>query len=339
MGSVRFLKAQVGLQTAFGTPITPTIQLPLTGNYDDQRVHHVAEYDAGTWTPTTMVALEKTLSQLTLTGTASFEVLPVLLNSMWEDVAPSVTYLHTYTINPAAVAVPKPLTALVGAVGENLGGTGPAVKLPDLYVKTLKLSSNINSPMVALDAQLFGTNVDDNAGAGYAFIAVGLPATIEPINGLKGIFNIDDPVAGTGGTFATMTAFVCAITDWSLTLNSGLDPQYCLTNNVTTHIGYRNLQPNIELALTVRTTAANYLLVKAKSDARAYQELQLTIAGSGTHVLTVNLTGRFTSVPSASAREGDEVVMKAVFRAETPHTQITTPHWAAIMVNSTNNWT
>jgi hypothetical protein len=338
MGSVRFLKTQVGLQAAFGTAITPTIMLPLTGNYEDQRVHHTAEWDAGTWTPTTIATLERTLSKVTLTGSAAFEILPVLLNSMWEDVAPTATYIHTYTINPAAVAVPKPLTMLAGAVGTNLGVTGPAVKMKDLYVRTLKLSSNINSPMVALDAELFGTNVDDNSGAGYAFEALALPATIEIINGLKGAFNLDDTSA-TGGAFATMTALACAITDWSLTINSGLDPLLCLTDAVTTHVGIKYLQPSIELALTVRTTSANYLLVKAKSDARTYQELQMVLSGSSSRALTVNLTGRFTSVPTAAARDGDEVVMKATFRAETPHTQVTTPHWAAMIVNSTHNWT
>lgn len=338
MGSVRFLKTQVALQTAFGTPVDPTIVLPLTGNYTDGRVHHAAEWDSGTWTPTTIPTLERTLGTVNLTGSALFEILPVLLNSMWEDVAPTATYVHTYTIIPAAVAVPKPLTALVGAVGENLGGTGPAVKLQDLYVRQLTLSSSLNAPMVSLDAELFGTDVADNSGAGFAFIAVALPATMETINGLKGAFNIQD--AGvTGGDFATMTALSCAISGWTLTMRSGLEPKYCLDGASPTHSGIVYTQPSIELALTVRTTSANYALVKAKSDARTYQELQMVLSGASSRAFTVNLTGRFTSVPSAAERENDEVVMKGTFTAETSHLQTTTPHWAALIVNSTHNWT
>ena len=340
MGSDKFLKMQVGLQTAFGTPATPTIQLPLTGEYEDQRIHHAAEYDTGTWTLTEISTLQQTLSKVMVKGSAIYEVLPVLLNSMWEDVAPSGAdpYTHTYTISPAAVAVPKPLTALCGAVGENLGGTGPAVKLPDLYVRSLTLAANVNNPMVRLDAELFGTNVDDNRAAGYAFASVALPATMEVINGLKGAISIDDAGA-TGGAFTTMTAFSCAIVDWSLKLTSGLEPKYCLTDNVVTHMGVRYTEPSAEFTATVRTTAANYALVKAKSDARTYQELQLVLSGALTRALTVNLTGRWTSVPSAATRENGEVVMKSTFQARTPHTQTTTPHFGALTVISKHNWT
>lgn len=338
MGSVRFLKVQVGLQTAFLTPVDATIQLPLIGNYIDGRVHHTSEWDSGTWTPTTIPALERTLSTVNLTGSAAFEILPVLLNSMWEDVAPSVTYIHTYVISPSAVAVPKPLTALVGAVGENLGGTGPAVKLPDLHVRQLTLSSSLNAPMVNLEAELFGTNVNDNAGAGFAFIAVGLPATMETVNGLKGAFNIQD-AAVAGGDFTTMTALSCAISGWTLTMRSGLEPKYCLDGASVTHSGIVYTRPSIELALTVRTSSTNYALVKAKSDARTYQELQMVLSGASSRSFTANLTGRFTSVPSAGERENDEVVMKGVFTAETSHLQTTTPHWATLIVNSTHNWT
>lgn len=340
MGSDKFLKMQVGLQTSFGTPVTPTIQLPLIGNYEDQRVHHSSEYDRGAWTPTTIASLERTLSRVMLTGDAFYEVLPVLFNSMWEDVAPTGAdpYTHTYTISPAAVAVPKPLTGLAGAVGENIGGTGPAVKLPDLYVRSLSLASNVNNPTAALEAELFGTNVDDNSGAGFAFASVALPGNLETINGLKAALNIQD-AATTGGDFLTMTAFSCAFIDWRLAFTSGLEPKYSVDGAITTHAGIRYTQPTGELVAKIRTNSTNYALIKAKSDARTYQELQLVLSGSATRAVTINLTGRWTAVPTVHARESDEVVMDATFTVETPHTQTTTPHWAAVTVVSKHNWT
>jgi hypothetical protein len=341
MGSQRFLKSQIGLQTAFGTPITPTIEFPGVVEYEDGREHHVAEYDSGTWTPAAITALAQKYATLKATGTAFFEMLPVFLNSGFEDVAPSGAdpYTHTYTVSPAAVAVPKPLTWVTGAVGENIGGTGPAVKLPDLYLQKLKLSGNINDKLCKIEAELFGTDVDDNSGAGFAFTAaLTYPATLEAMNALLGQINIQDATS-TGGDFATMTAFACAVPDWTLNIDTGLQPLWCVCDNKVTFSGIRYELPAAEFEATIRTSATNYALVKGKSDARTYQELQVKINGSATRAATFNLTGRWTECKSAHARENNEVVMKAKFTAETPWTQTTTPHWFAAIVVSKHNWT
>ena len=308
--------------------------------YEDTREHHEAEYDAGTWTPTTIATLAGTGATLSISGTAFFELLPVLLSSGLEDVAPGGAdpYTYAYTISPSTPAVPKPLTVLAGATGVNIGGTGPAVKFIDQYLRTLTLSANVNDKMLSLEAEMFGTSYDDNAGAGYAFEAVALPTPIEAMNGLKGQLNIQD-AATTGGDFLTMTAFTCSWIDWSLALTTGLEPLYCLNDNITTFSGYKQVAPVIELSATVRTSATNYALVKAKSDARTYQELQLIVNGAATRKLTVNLTGRWTQVASAHSRQDGEIVMQGTFRAETPHTQTTTPHYAAFDLITKTSWT
>ena len=223
-------------------------------------------------------------------------------------------------------------------MGNNLGATGPAAKFIDQYLRRLRLSANINDKMLALEAEMFGTSYDDNSGAGYAFANVALPANIEAMNGLKGQINIQDATT-TGGDFLTMTAFTCSWLDWDLTLETGNEPKYCLSDNITTFAGLKQTTPNIELSATVRTSSTNYALVKAKADARTYQELQLMVNWANSRKLTVNLTGRWTEVLSVHNRQDGEVVMQGRFRAETPHTQTTTPHYAALIVVSKHNWT
>lgn len=341
MASSKFNMVQVGLQSAFGTAVTPTVQLPMKGTYEDKRQRHEAEWDAGTWTPTTIVAEVGSETAMTLEGTAFFEALPVLLNSGWADVSPSGTYIHTYTVSPTAVGTPKPLTALVGTVGTNIGGTGPAVKLKDLYLKTLTLSANINDKAVMVKAELFGTTYDDNSGAGYAFIAAAsapLIPTMEVINGLKGVIRYQDATA-TGGDFTTMTDFDCAILDWELTVDTGIEPAWCLTDETTTWSTLKYTTPSCEFKPIVRTSATNYAAVVGKSNARTYQEVQLFIAGTSGHDLTVNMTGLWDVVPTVHDDQDGEVVMKPTFRCQTPHTQTTTPHWLTMIVESTHNWT
>jgi len=339
MGSQNFMKMQVGLQTAHGTAVTPTIQIPVTGTYTDKLTKRVAPYDAGTWTPTTIVSNVAYLSEVKATGDGFFELLPVWLNSAFEDVAPSATYVHTYEVSPAAIAVPMPLTALLGAVGENLGVTGPAVKIKDLYVQELILSGNMNTFEVSCETTLFGGQVDDNSGAGYAFASVALPVTLDAMKALKGGLNIDD-AGTTGGAFATMTAFAGALLDWKLSIKPGIAPRWSGDSNALTYGGLVYTTPVITFTPTIRTTSVNYALVKAKEEANTYQELELTISGTtAADSFVSQLTGRWTACPTAHERKNGELVMTPTFTAETSHLQTTTPHYATFVNTSTNNWT
>jgi len=339
MPAVRFLKAEVGLQTAFGTPVTPTILMPFTGSYECRDMWHEAPWDAGTWTPTTIRAKVATEAQATFTGTAFFELLPVFWNSGYDDVAPTGTYVHTYTVSPSAVGTPKPLTGLFGAAGTNIGATGPAMRLQDLYLRSWRLTGNVaGDKNVTWNAEFFGTGVDDNGGAGRAFAGVGLPATIEQIKALKGALNLDD-AGTTGGVFSTMTALSGSLLDWELNGTTGLEPAYSGDGNILTFGSIRYTAPTTTLRMTVRLSSANYALIYAKYAAGTYQELQFTLSGSSSRSLDVKMTGIWTECRTAHARSNDEVVMEATFTAQTPHTQTTTPHYLTLTVNSTHNWT
>jgi hypothetical protein len=226
-------------------------------------------------------------------------------------------------------------------VGTNIGATGPAVKLKDLYLKTLTLSANINDKAVNFNAEFFGTTYDDNSGAGFAFIAAGtapLVASLEVINGLKGIIRYKD-AGTTGASFATMTAFECTILDWELVIDTGIEPAWCTTDNVTTWSALKYTSPSCTFAPVVRTSSTTYAAVKAKSDARTYQELQLFIDGTAGHDLDVRMTGLWDVIPTVHDDQDGEVVMRPTFRCQTPHTQTTTPHFLTIINESSHNWT
>ena len=130
----------------------------------------------------------------TFEGTAFFEMMPVLFNSGLADVDPSVTYLHTYVVSPAAVGVPMPLTALFGTVGMAGAWATPFVTAPafkyDLFLKTLTLSANINDKIVMVKAEMFGSTYDSDTARGLCLHhPVTFPATMESINGLKGVIS------------------------------------------------------------------------------------------------------------------------------------------------------
>lgn len=345
MASIKSMKSQVGLQTTHGTAVDPTMQVPHVVRYEDQRQIHLAEYDAGTWTPSTLPIEVATLTALNVEGQATFETLPVFLNSSItdDDATGADPYAYAYVYTPTAVHSVPPVgtTWLVGAVGTNIGGTGPAVKLKDVYFSNITLSGNINDKVVQLKATGFGTTIDDNSGAGFAFIAAAsapFPAAMEFINPLSGTLNIQDADTATGGNFLTMTAFSCSMLDWEWSLDTGAQPLYCTDDSTTSFSGLRYQDPVCTFKPVIRTNSTNYALIKTKHAARTYQELQYILAGAATRALTINMTGRWTEVLTVHEEQDGELVIKPTFTCETPHTQVTTPHWLALALISKLDW-
>ncbi|MCX7851803.1 MAG: hypothetical protein N2383_03365 [Caldilineales bacterium] len=335
----RLLKCEVGLQTVFGTPATPTIQLPYTADYENRDQWRNAPYDAGSWTPTGLRAKMQTECQCRMRGAAIFELLPVFWSSGYDKVTPSGTYLHTYNVSPSAPGNPKPLTAYVGAKGVNLGASGPAVILPDLYLRSWRLDGSVTGEKTCnWEAELFGTQVNDNNGAGTAFANVNLPTTPELLKVLLASFNLAD-ASTTGGVFTTMTAVYGSLLDWELNATTGLAPAYSGDGNTLSFTGLRFVAPAHTLRLTIRLSSANFALIYRKYATGTYQELQLTLNGSGGRSLDIKMTGLFTECRSVHARRQDELVLEATFTAETPYFQTTTPHYLTLAVNSSHNWT
>lgn len=324
---IGFLKAECGKQSGFGSVATMDVELPFQGSYMDDQEEHSAEYDAGVWTQVEIVQKISDFATFTLNGVCFFETLPIFLNAGFSGLTPGGVgpYDYDYALNPATLGTPLPYTFYFGG-GEDIGGTGPAIRIQDAYLESLTLSSNINSKIVELQSSWFGRGVNDNSGAGYAFTSPGLPPNLSMLRGLNNLLSVKD-AGTTGGSFATMTDFSGALLDWTLTINTGLRPKWVGDNNTgTSYAGILQDKPTVEFAPMIRTTAANVALVQAKATDRTYQELQLANVGLSSRLCNWQLTGRWLPNFNTHDRNNDEVVMSPTFVARTPHTQTTTPH-------------
>jgi hypothetical protein len=325
--SLKFLKAEAGKQSVFGTAVTPDFKLPFTGEYSDDQTEHVAEWDQGTWTDTEIVEKTSDYATFRLNGAMWFELLPVFLSAGFADLAPDGVgpYAYDDELDPAAVGAPIPYTFLFGG-NENLGGTGPAVRIQDGYLRTMTLAFNINSKELTVQSEWFGASVNDNSGAGHAFQGAALPTPLGMMKGLLGVLEIQD-AATTGGDFATMTAFDCSLLDWTLTIDTGLRPKWAAEENALTYCGFYHEAPAVTFAPTLRTNSTNYALVKGKANSRTYQEVMLTLNGASSRQLKLQMTGRWLPNFIAHTRGSGEVVMQPTFQCASPHTQTTTPHY------------
>jgi hypothetical protein len=325
--SVKFLKAEAAKQSVFGTAVTPDFKLPFEGEYMDAQTEHSAAWDSGFWTPTTIVEKTSDYATFKLNGAMFFELLPVFLSAGFADLSPGGAgpYTYDHEINPAAVGAPSPYTFFFGG-NEAIGGTGPAIRIRDGYMQKMTLAFNMNSKEVTVQSEWFGASVDDNSGAGRAFIGAALPTPLGMMKGLLSVLEIQD-AATTGSDFATMTAFDCSILDWALTIDTGIRPQWAAEENALTYCGFYHEAPSITFAPVIRTNATNYALVKAKANARTYQEIMLTMNGASARQVKWQMTGRWLPGFVAHGRSGNEVTMSPTFQVETPHTQVTTPHY------------
>jgi len=328
--SVKFLKGQADKQAVFGTPVTPTFQLPFTGDYVDAGDFHEAELDAGRLWPLTIVNRVSDHATFTLNGTAFFELMPMFFNAgVADDAAPTGSNPYTYTYAPSidTGGVPLPYTAVFGG-GENLGGTGPAVRIPDAYCSQIVLSGNLSSRDVSITSNWFGSKVDYNSFAGFAFTGgLSMPPNLNMMSFPYGTLEYQGS-ATTGNDFTTMTAFACKLMDWSLTINTGLSPQWAGDANSLSMCGAFIGVPSVEFAVTLRTDATTFgaVVVKANGTTPIYQEVKFTLTGADSRAAIFYMTGRWMPVPTAHARSNDEVVMNAVFRASGDPAQTTTPH-------------
>lgn len=325
--SEKFMKGEAGKQSAFGTPVTTTFKLPTMNDYADEQEEHEAQWDSGFWTPVTIVEKVADFATFQLKGAAFYEYLPVFLSAAWDDLAAGGVGPYTYNddITPTAVGAPSPYTFLFGA-NEAIGGTGPAVRIQDSYCQSFALSFDMGNKAVQIDSSWFGLKVDDNSGAGFAFAGANLFATPAMIKGLQSTIGYQD-AATTGGAFNSLTDFDCHILNWTFAADLGLRPKWAADQNGLTYCGVKHVQPAVTWAARVRTDSTTYAALAAKAKARTFQEVQLQLDGDASEQFVLNMTGRWLPDVVAHGRGDDEVVMNGTFRAETPYSQVTTPHY------------
>lgn len=335
--TTKFLAGFAGKQTVFGTAVAATFKLPFMGEYEDAQEEHSAEYDSGFWTPVTIVEQVAQHARFTLNGAGFFELLPVLLNAGHDHITVSGVgpFVFDDAVAPSAVGVPRPYTFFFGG-NEALGGTGPMVRIRDGHLESFQLAGNINTKEVALSSQWFGALVDSNSNAGFTKPSSALPSPLGMMKTLLATLEVQDATT-TGGDFLTMTATDKALLDWTFACDFGLRPQWSADENLLTYSGVRHVMPVATFAAAIRTTATNYALVKAKADARTFQELMLTLNGANSEQLKLKMTGRWLPGVTAHSRVNDEVVMNGTFQVETNYLQVTTPHWLSWELDT--NWT
>lgn len=335
--TTKFLAGFAGKQTVFGTAVAATFKLPFVGEYEDAQEEHSAEYDSGFWTPTVIVGEVAQHARFTLNGTGFFELMPVLFNAGHDHITVGGVGPFEFddVVSPSAVGVPRPYTFFFGG-NENLGGTGPMVRIRDGHMESFQLAGNINTKEVSLQSQWFGASVDDNSDAGFAKPSSNLPSPLGMMKTLLGTLEIQDATT-TGGDFTTMTATDKALLDWTFACDFGLRPQWSADENQLVYSGVRHVMPTASFQAAIRTTATNYALVKAKADAKTFQELMLTLNGGASELLKLKMTGRWLPNVIAHSRNNDEVVMAATFQVETNYLQVTTPHWLSWELDT--NWT
>ncbi len=335
--STKFLAGFAGKQTVLGTPVSATFQLPFVGEYEDAQEDHSAEYDSGFWTPTTIVEQVATHARFTLNGTAFFELMPVLFNAGHDHITVGGVgpFIFDDAVSPSAVGVPRPYTFFFGG-NENIGATGPMIRIQDGHLESFSLAGNINTKEVALTSQWFGATIHPNsAHVGFAKPAANLPSPLGMMKTLLATLELQDATT-TGGDFATMTATDKALLDWTFACDFGLRPAWSADENQSFYSTIRHVMPVATFAAAIRMTETNYALVRIKAVDRTFQELQLTLNGANSELLKLKMTGRWLPNVIAHSRSNDEVVMQGTFQLETPYTQVTTPHWFSWELDT--NW-
>jgi hypothetical protein len=328
--SRRFLQGQAGKQAVFGTFVVPDFQLPFTGRYVDAGDFHEAELDAGRLWPVAIVNRVSHHATFTLNGAAFFEMMPVFFNAgLDDDAAPTGSDPYTYVYSPSLTTGGEaiPYTFMFGG-GENIGATGPAVRIQDSYCQQIVLTGNLNSRDVQISSNWFGSSVNANNFAGHNFITgIGMPPNLNMLRFPFASLEYDDATL-TGGIFSGMTAFECKLMDWTLTINTGLTPQWAADANSLTMCGAFIGTPSVEFAATLRTTEDTFqaIVANANGESPTYEELMFTLTGADGRSAVFRMTGRWMPVSSAHEVSGEEVVMNATFNAGGYPSQTTTPH-------------
>ncbi|MFA6168297.1 MAG: hypothetical protein WC700_16870 [Gemmatimonadaceae bacterium] len=324
---VKFLRVQAGKQAAFDTPATPTFALPVKFVYVDGDEEQVAAWDGGVWTPSVIVERTAQFATFTLRGALFFELLPVLFNAGFADMAPSGAgpYSYAASVLPTAPGTPLPYTFRFGGNDSNRN-LASMVQVQDAYLRTMALTFNMNDKEILCESEWFGRWVDDNDGFGYAPEAVTLPPGLALVQGLRSTWAVQDAGVA-GGAFDALTPFECSLMDWTLTLDTGLRPAWAGDGNALTYCGARHEWPGAALQAHLRTNLTNYAVTKVYANLRTFQELQVAFYGDAGRQAIFNMTGRWLPRFHAHDRSREEVVMKPSFQVATPHEQVTTPHW------------
>jgi hypothetical protein len=333
---VDLLRIEAGRQDAFDSPAAMVVGLPAIGEATDAQEEHSAEYDAGLWTPVTIVDKVAEVAAFSLAGTLFFETLPLILEAGYGAMLPDGAGPYTYSgsAGPASPAEPIPYTFRFG--GDSAASSaGSMIQIQDAYLQELHLEGSVESKAIRYRALYFGRYYDDNGALGYTPSGVPLPANLGLMQALRGTLAMGD-AGDTGGEFGGVDPLACELIEWALDLDTGLRPAWAADNNSLRYCGVRHIEPMGRLIASIRTNLNTYAAILTRAMERTPTALEIALYGDDSRAATLQFTGRWLPKLQAHERVRGEVVLRPTFIIETPAAQTVTPHWASWEI--VNRW-
>lgn len=296
----------------------PTFRVPLevTLSVDDEI--HRAQILGEPIHQRTRTQLVKRYTTFTANGGLTYSLLPLLYHASFDSLVLSSEQEIQYWSVPNATSLLTPHVWHIGSSVLELNNSSSTIRLIDTHLQSMKLSANINSPMVALESSWFG-NMDGDfsefVSSGDVENAQPLPTDMELVNGLQGSFYYETDLQDGVDPFASMTQFDCALLDWSMTIESGRNPGYSLDANKQGFCIVRKDPYKVTFDFTVRSKDA--VLARAAQEGK-HVALKMDIFGSDDRNYIQKMYGTFTQIPNPLEKGDTEIVQKFQFVTEVP---------------------
>ena len=302
VGGVKSLrKIQLGRETTAGTAVEATAIWRGLGTIEDTRSVVYDEEDVGLFAGTTRNHTEKYGAALSMTGAATFEQLPYILEAGLDAVNTGSVdtggsgYIYKYVVNSAAT---EPATYTIEG-GDNKG----AEEMEYSYVESFTLTAEPSTAM-QVSANWVGRQVSTSSFTGSLSLV-----EVEDILSSKGQLWIDTTTIGT--TTASQT-LMGATLNW----NTGLLAKYTIDSGELTYSWVQPTRPSGTLELTYEH---NDTAIAEKAAWRAgtprlfrllWQGSALSSAGDTYtyKTLQVDCAGRYEKFSAIADRDGNDIV-------------------------------
>lgn len=317
MAHINTLIAECGKQT--NPTDAPAFQVPLAVEYGNPVELHKS-FVPGSLLPLTRTQKIREHMTFRATGDLSYGVATWLMKAGFYPTGSTSSNPYRHTVDNLRTLLPLPNIPHVWLLGSEdiQGGTGPAVRIKDSYLQKIKLSSNINAPMVRVETDWFGTLATNlSTVTTEEFAGAALPTDLELVNGINAGFNMYTYTGAWHG--GSSHSSLCQLIDWSIEMDTGLRPLWALDRFSYAMCGAKRLTPQITASFTIRapTTSGAFTLPGRGVDGTP-MELYWQIQGTNNRRLYLQMMGFFTETPSPHGRGEEDVIQAYKFMADTP---------------------
>lgn len=173
------------------------------------------------------------------------------------------------------------------------------------------------------------SGVADVTPAAYTLTKLGGdPAPIHPLD----LFIATKDAAAGGSSFSGLTTISCNLLDWTMAFTAPRAPRYTANggSGIRGFCSTKRIMPSATFAATFVTNADTYAAIHQRHVNDTPLELRITMGpDSDARRATFYLTGHWTQASNILDESDDEVVINAVFTAETPSVQTSNHHWGS----------